>query len=336
MAAYGETMTMKTKQIPSAARIIGGAGLVVFASCGAFAQSAAATKPPAFEVASVKPSPPPTDNRIMRRMGGDPGMVNYSNVTMTMLLANAYDVKEYQVSGPDWFDSLGFDVVAKVPEGVPKEQIPAMLQALLAERFKLTLHRESKTLPVYALIVGRGGPKLKEVDPAALGPSSGRGYDGGPGGGPPPPPPPPGAGPGRGLDSGPGVRMSMSANGRQIEGQMTMAQLANALSNSMDRPVLDLTELKGTYDVDVTWTPDEGEQMQGKLGAAMAMAAGAAPAGGAPAAGGEGRSAEHTPDTAGGSIFSVVQEKLGLKLDPRKNPAEILVIDHAEKVPTEN
>src|ERR1039458_6869398 len=88
-----------------------------------------------------------------------------------------------------------------------------------------------------------------------------------------------------------------------------------------------MTELKGTYEVDLTWTPEEGEQMQGKLGGSMAI-------GGPPAGGGsDARPAGTAPDAPAGSIFSVVQEKLGLKLDPRKNPAEFLVIDHAEKAP---
>src|ERR1035441_5716700 len=320
---------MKTKQFQGMMRMAAVAGLMVYAACGAFGQSA--PPPPAFEVASVKPSPPQTGDAIMRRAGGDPGMVNYENVTLTMLIARAYGVKNYQISGPDWLDSVGYDVVAKVPDGVPKEQIPAMIQALLAERFKLTLHRESKTLPVYALIVGKGGPKLKEVDPAVLNSLPSRGYDVGPGGAPPPPPPP-GAGPGRGGPvSGPGVLMMMrSPSGRHLQGQMTMAALTNTMSNFMDRPVLDMTELKGTYEVDLTRSEEEGEQVQGKLGGSMAI-------GGPPAGGGsDGRPAQTAPDAPAGSIFSVLQDKLGLKLDPRKSPAEILVVDHAERVPTEN
>jgi uncharacterized protein (TIGR03435 family) len=178
-----------------------------------------------------------------------------------------------------------------------------MLQTLLAERFKLKLHRESKTIDVYALIVGKGGPKLKESDPADLA-----------------------------VVPGPGVRMLVTPNGgREISGHMTMAQLTDVMSFFMDRPVVDSTGLTGTYDVDMAFMPDERDQMQNKLGPAMAMA-GPPPAGGNDAA----RPAEAVSDATAGSIFSAVQEKLGLKLDPRKSPAEILVIDHAEKIPTEN
>jgi uncharacterized protein (TIGR03435 family) len=265
----------------------------------------------------------------MRRVDdSDPGMVNYTNVTLKMLVSTAYNVKEYQVSGPDWFDSLGFDVMAKLPSGAPRSQVPAMLQTLLAERFKLTLHRETKDLPVYALIVGKGGPKLKEVDPAVLAaaaaaraanPSAGRGF-----------PPLPGAGPGRGGRGAPGIAFMISGTTRHVSGPMTMSQLANGMSNFMDRPVLDLTGLTGTYDVDLEWAADEREQMQGPLAGVNPGMAG--PAG----AGAEPRAPDHSPDSAGASIFAVIQEKLGLKLDPRKSSAEFLVIDHAEKVPTEN
>jgi uncharacterized protein (TIGR03435 family) len=319
-------MTMKTKQLRRGAPVAAGAGLVVLALCAAFGQSAPPL--PQFEVASVKPSPPPTGHGIMRRIGPpDPGMVNYGNATLTMLISRAYGVKDYQVSGPDWLDSQGYDVVAKVPAGVPADQVPLMLQALLSERFKLALHRESKTINVYALIVGKGGPKLKESDPAELAAVPGRGNAGFGAG--PPAPPPPGAGPGRGLPPGPGVRMMVSPNGgRQLNGRMTLAQLTDTMSFFMDRPVVDSTGLKGTYDIDMTFMPDERDQMRNRLGPAMV----GPPPGGVT----DPRPAESAEDATAGSIFSAVQEKLGLKLDARKSPAEILVIDHAEKIPTEN
>lgn len=311
-------MTMKTEHIRRLAPLAAVAGLMVFASCPAFAQSSPPA--PAFEVASVKPSPPPTGNAIMRRLGApDPGMINYGNATLAMLISRAYGVKDFQISGPDWLTSLGYDVVAKVPAGAPADQVPLMLQTLLAERFKLKLHRESKTIDVYALIVGKGGPKLKESDPADL--AVVPGADG-------PQPPHPGAGPGR----GPGVRMLVTpGGGRQISGHMTMAQLTDVMSFFMDRPVVDSTGLTGTYDVDMAFMSDERDQMQNKLGSRMAMA-GPPPGGGGDAA----HPADTVTEANAGSIFSAVQEKLGLKLDPRKSPAEILVIDHAEKIPTEN
>src|SRR5437016_6586014 len=109
------------------------AGVIALTSCLAAGQAL-----PSFEVASVKQSAPGEQGRFMMRMGSDPGMVNYSGVTLKMLLARAYGVKDYQVVGPDWLNSERYDVNAKVPAGTPSEQVPLMLQGLLAERFKMS------------------------------------------------------------------------------------------------------------------------------------------------------------------------------------------------------
>jgi uncharacterized protein (TIGR03435 family) len=143
------------------------AGLALLTAGMLFSQTTPA--PPAFEVASVKPAPPPTEGKFMVQMGGDPGMVDYKNVSLKTLIARAYEMKDYQVSGPDWLDSARFDVVAKIPPNTSPGQVPMMLQTLLAERFKLTAHREQKVMPAYAMVVGKNGPKLKplEGEPAA-------------------------------------------------------------------------------------------------------------------------------------------------------------------------
>jgi uncharacterized protein (TIGR03435 family) len=296
-----------------------------------FAQTPAA---PSFEVASVKPSPPPTGNNILRRAGGDPGMVNYQNASLRMMITRAYAVKNFQVTGPDWIDSQGYDVTAKLPAGDSTDQIPAMLQNLLAERFKLTVHRESKELPVYALIVDKGGPKMKEVDPAVLADAAAKANTGFAGGLPPPPGPD-----GKGLP--PGAMMVQvggpgDAGGaaRHMQGMITAAALANMLTNLLDRPVLDMTGLTKTYDIQLSWTPDDREQPRGLMG--MMPPPGAVSASGAAAPGMGPRPADAASDAAAGSIFSALQQELGLKLDARKSQAEILVVDHAEKVPTEN
>src|SRR5271157_134132 len=151
-------------------RAIMSAGLVVFTSCAAWAQTA--ENSPTFEVASVKPAAPLTGNmiRVMMRGGPgtpDPGQITYNNVTLKDVLTNAYGVKRFQISGPGWLDSERFDIVAKLPRGATKAEFMVMLQNLLAERFKLTLHREKKDLPMYALVVAKNGPKMKEsVAPA--------------------------------------------------------------------------------------------------------------------------------------------------------------------------
>src|ERR1035437_3701352 len=178
-----------------------GAGLIVFTSCAAFGQAAAES--PTFEVASVKPSEPQTMGmmRVMMRGGpgsADPGQLTSTNVTLKNLMVNAYAVKEYQINGQKWLDSERFDIVAKIPKGATKEEFKLMLQNLLAERFKLTLHHETKELPMYALVVGKGGSKLKESvddDATASGaaPQGGAAGSVGPSASAPPPPPPPGS-----------------------------------------------------------------------------------------------------------------------------------------------
>src|SRR5262245_31056417 len=128
-----------------------------------------------FDVASVKPATPPTPNgrgMVMFRgpTGGpgtkDPGRISYPFMTLKNLLMTAYDVKNFQISGPSWMDTERYDINATMPPDTTKEQFRVMLQNLLAERFKIAVHRETKELPMYSLVVNKGGPKLKESDPA--------------------------------------------------------------------------------------------------------------------------------------------------------------------------
>lgn len=248
----------------------------------------------------------------MRRLTGgpgssDPGTFTYTNVTLKLLTEMAYNLKEFQVEGPEWIDSLGYDLIAKMPPGTTQEQAARMMQTLLAERFKMSFHRETKQLPVFALVVAKGGSKMKEVEvPVA----------------------PPDARPdGRNslqarMASGPGIRLMMTPDGIRMAGYMTMAQLADQLTRRLERPVLDQTELKATYDVDIIWMPDD---MDPKL-AQRAGIAGGGPGGEPPRA---------VTDLAV-SLAQALQEKLGLRLDARHSAAEILIIDRAEKAPVEN
>jgi uncharacterized protein (TIGR03435 family) len=222
-----------------------------------------------------------------------------------------------------------------------------MLQTLLEERFKLTLHREKKDLPMYALVVGKNGPKLKESadDPVAKDASAPA-----VGGAPPPPPPPADGHSGEaamgrikvGSDGFPklpagaprGAIMIMMTNGRfRLQtNKQSMAGLADMLSGQLDRPVVDLTGLKGNYDITLDYAPEEGSG----IGMRIAMLGAAAPL--SHAGGGEGAlPVASTPDgQSGPSIFAALQEQLGLKLEAKKGPVDLLVIDHVEKVPTEN
>src|SRR5215469_4421584 len=124
----------------------------------------------AFEVATVKPAQLPTPQQMMSGkahigMNVDGARVDIGAMSLADLIRIAYKVKTYQISGPEWLKTERFDVMGKIPEGVSKDKVPEMLQALLAERFGLKLHREPQEHPIYALIVAKGGPKLKESPP---------------------------------------------------------------------------------------------------------------------------------------------------------------------------
>jgi uncharacterized protein (TIGR03435 family) len=313
-----------------------------FSLCALVASAAfAADNPPAFEVASVKQAAPQTDGRIMVRMGGDPGRVDYANVALKAVLARAYNVKQHQITGPAWLDDR-YDITAKVPEGVPADQVPLMLQALLAERFKMTIHKETKDQSVYALVVGKSGPKLTKSEPVKPGEEAPgpRTFSSSSAGAPPPPPPPGGSGPGPsgsfsgrvGTGQAPprgAMMMSMSGgaggNARMQANGITLARFSDMLSNMLDRPVIDMTELTGNYDIalDVSM-----EDMVGMRRMAVSHGPG-------PIAGGGGDSGP-APDAApSASIFTAIQN-LGLKLDPRKAPVEFVIVDRGDKVPTEN
>src|SRR5580658_2632420 len=123
-----------------------------------------------FEVASVKTAEPLTVNSVMS--GGmnlgmtlDNAIVNIKSMSIAEMMRYAYQVKPYQVTGPEWFSAERYSIVAKMTEGATRDQVPQMMQALLAERFKLAFHRETKELPVYALTVMKTGLKLKESAP---------------------------------------------------------------------------------------------------------------------------------------------------------------------------
>jgi uncharacterized protein (TIGR03435 family) len=294
---------------------------LALSTCAAIAQPAQA---PAFEVASLKVSAPIGTARV--RIGcppPDPGILRCDNVPLRALLVQAYGVKNYQIEGPAWIDTEHYDLNARIPEGVPKEQIPAMLQALLLERFQISLHKDTRPLPVYELSVAKGGPRLKEVDPAGLDKPDAAGRR-------PAPPPPGGAGYvgattvmsaiGRGAG---GARMEMDVNGATVlSGKMRIAQLINLLSRAVDRPILDSTGLTGTYDIELTYLAGNSPVLTELRARADAMGAGAE---------------TRQPDAAApiATVFQAVKT-LGLALDAKKSPTEMIVIDSANKVPTEN
>ena len=249
--------------------------LSCFAAATLFAQPPSAPAGPSagrieFEVASIKPANPAlSQGGVAHAARQLPGGFEARNLYLKNLIMSAYRLNEDQlIGGPGWMNSAGWDIDAKFPVGAGRAQIPEMMQALLAERFHLVCHRETRILPVYNLVVARGGSKLKE---------SAEPYG------------------------------SMSAGPRMIKYTAgTMDDLVRQLSSYMERQVLDHTGLQGRYDIQLSFAPVDPEP-----------------------------SVDAAAQETGASIFTAIQEQLGLRLEEAKGPVEVLVIDSVEK-PSEN
>jgi len=263
------------------------------------------TAPMAFEVASVKPNTP--DGSGVFRAGLQPqpgGRLNATGANLRMLIRFAYNVDDTQISGgPSWIDSDRYDIVAKGDSNATTDQIRQMLQTLLAERFGLKLHRETKDLPVFELVQSKGGAKLKEIkdDASSAAPEGDMRRAGG----------------GSGVRRGVAIMMGGTT---QIGGVMSMSQLSQTLATLVGRKVIDKTDLPGNYGVKIEWTPQPGEMMMMR---------------GMPPGGFGDKGAPPTPDPNGISIFTAIQEQLGLRLESSRGPVDVLVIDSAVK-PAQN
>jgi len=224
---------------------------------------------PAFEVASVK---------VNRSQGGrirrDPGRLDITGMTLRAMVRYAYDVRDIQVSGgPAWLDSDYWDIAATAGREVTDDERKKMLQALLTERFKMTIHRETKELPVYALVVAKNGSKLKP------------------------------------NTEGKQERIMLNAKAglfTMMGDDVTVPKIAEVLFGQVKRIVIDRTGIEGSFDFKLEWVPD-ATNMPSINGAKMEAS------------------------TEGPSIFTAVQEQLGLKLESTKGLVEILVIERAEK-----
>jgi uncharacterized protein (TIGR03435 family) len=265
---------------------------------------------PVFEVASVKQN---RSGEGFIRVGMAPGgRFTATNVPLRQLIQLAYQIQPFQiVGGPNWIASDRFDIVAKAAGDVPPPTpgvagpIQLMMRALMAERFKLTLHNEQREMPIYALVLakadGKLGPQLKPstTDCAALMGAAARR------GGPPPLP---------------SFNEPMQCGMRVFPGALSaggfpLSQLTQFMSSTVQRIVVDRTGLTGNFDLNMTWTPDQMPQGRGD------------PPPGAPPF--------PAIDPNGPSIFTAVQEQLGLKLESTRAPVDVLVVDRAEH-PTED
>jgi uncharacterized protein (TIGR03435 family) len=214
----------------------------------------------------------------------------------------AYNISYDQMVAPDWMSQQKFDINARIQARANRDQVAEMWQRLLAERFKLAVHRESRVVALYDLVVAKGGPKFKKAseDPAPKdGASTETAHARGP----------------NKVDSDgfpelarPGM-IGMNGRIRLYQTKMTMDQLAKTFSGQLGRPVTDDTGLKGEYEIRLYWVTDA--------------------AGGPPSA--------TTPEGAGGpTLMRAIQDQLGLRLEAKRGPVEFLVVDHMEKLPTEN
>jgi uncharacterized protein (TIGR03435 family) len=220
----------------------------------------------------------------------DPGMIALHGDPLNVVLMEAFKVKMDQIIGPSWLDADCFVIDARMPEGATKDQLPAMLQALLVERFKLAVHKESRPRPGYALVVDKNGPKLKASDPSSGAASSGR------------------------------ISFGSTLQSKGIKGSITMASLAHFLSLSVAGPVEDLTGLKGKYDIDLSWALDPAFERPDPYAISYAATH---------------PNAEYPPAPTA-DLFTSIRDSLGLRLEPRKEQVEMIVIDSIERVPTEN
>jgi bla regulator protein blaR1 len=286
---------------------------------------------PSFEVASIKPNHSGADWSKTGAAGSGAPIDRFiaTNITIKSLIlwawapGNSRPLPDDQVSGgPSWINSDRYDIDAKLDNSQTaaleklspwdrSAQVKLMVQSLLASRFKLLVNDDTTTLrPVYALVVAKGGPKLHETVPGSAPPP---GTFPAP---PPPPPPPPSVSPT--APQGPATpsrAVMFMRPGEMMAFAIPMSDFARQLQLELGRPVLDQTGLKGKYDVDLKWTPD--------VNSPRAMPG---PSPGAETA---------PPDASGPSIFTAVQEQLGLKLESTKSPEEAIAIVHIEK-PSEN
>lgn len=245
-----------------------GCTLAFIASVWVFGQTAARS---AFEVASVKLNPgggPPGD--VPRNMDDSPGHFAMRNVPLRYAIEWAYDLKDYQIAGPEWIKGdEHYEILANAPGPVSAGQMRQMLQTLLAERFGMKSHIEKRDLSVYALVTGKGEPKLKRPDPGEI------------------------------------PKLGGGEGGSEFH-NFPLSRLTFLLTRRMDRPALDLTGLTGNFDYKVDLTG-----LGNKPGSSGFD--------------GEGR-----------SVFQAIQDDMGLKLEPRKSPVDVLVIEAVNKTPTKN
>ncbi len=236
--------------------------------CGLLALACGSCVAEQFEAASVKPHV--SSGAVDERAGIDErdlALVKIDNLSLRVLIGMAWQVKAFQIAGPSWLDAGTFDIVAKPPAGYQGEQLPGLLQALLTDRFKLAVHHESRSATAYALVVSKGGSKLRETT---------------------------------------GPRTYLTGRAGLIEGnQRSITEFKDLLARILERPVEDRTGLTGKYDLKLEWNPVELVNSDSQAN-------------------------DHP------SLFSALEEQMGLKLERITAPVDFVVVDHAHRIPVAN
>ena len=263
-----------------------------------------------FDAVSIKVNPPKTGFHFTTDSGSggpgtpDPGIFRCSECTLAILIAKAFDLRDYQFPGKLSLGDTTFELMARIPAGATREDFLAMLQNMLKDRFALAGHFKEKTLNGYHLVIAKSGPKLKESADNATKPK---------------------AGPNQHEHSG---LVNWVPTARYNADHQTTADLARLLSDQLSLPVEDQTGLNGLYDISLSWSGNSDHSathVEGAFGGA-----GHGDHAGAPST--------STPgDPTGPGLLEAVQSQLGLKLTPSgQTTAKIFVIDHVEKLPTAN
>ena len=280
----------------------------------AFLITACAIAQNQFEAASIRPAST-TEERVDIGMHIDGSLVRFNYLSVLACMRIAYEMKPYQFIGPEWIVTLHFNIVAKLPAGATQDEVRGMLQNLLLDRFQMTVHREKRDFPVYAMTLGKGGLKLKEtapdaVAPAADAPKSSLDVKA------------TGSAAGVFADLGNGAYFTFADN-HLIGHKLPMWRVADLLSTFMDKPVIDMTGLGSStnYDFALAITADDYRTMQsrGALKSGISLPPEAA------------QLADLPTDSLSAAI-----EAAGLRLEGRKAPQDVIVIDHADRTPTEN
>ncbi len=266
-----------------------------------------------FEVGSVKPAPPLDVSKTVafgRQIDG--AQVHFTQTSLRDLIRVAWAVRDYQIEAPSWLASARFNVSAKVPEGCTQKQVPGMLQTLLADRFALKVHRGSRDLPVYALVVRGGGLKIKESPQEELDEHRANGAEQVKLSG--------GGGRGGIIDYGGGSYFALPHY--RMEGRKLAMNLFAALLGALtDHPVIDQTGLPGRYDFDLELNEDDYDAM--KIRAAISI--------------GEAASSKDLQQLATvGDPLPRALRSLGLDLRPGKGHVDVLIVDEVRKDPKEN